>query len=143
MVDAGLVVEKFIRFSSKTPLENIMNPIKNVSKITTRDTFVLDVKNDIEDSLVKIQTIIKSYSEIYNEFSKEGDSILSKISNKINRLKIDCDTASDIPRWVEHWFRKDNGWAQGVVIIGALAVGFGIMCISPWGAIGSKPAAGC
>lgn len=108
LVDAGLVVEKFIRFSSKTPLENIMNPIKNVSKITTRDTFVLDVKNDIEDSLVKIQTIIKSYSEIYNEFSKEGDSILSKISNKINRLKIDCDTASDIPRWVEHWFRKDR-----------------------------------
>lgn len=46
--DAGLKVEKYIRFSAKAPLEDIMAPIKSVGSTSENDTFVEDVQTDLE-----------------------------------------------------------------------------------------------
>ncbi len=106
--DAGLQVEQFIKFSSKAPLASIMNPIKGVNKITTRDTLVSDVRTDLEWFLNYFNEAVKSSNKSYNKADKEGDNITDQFIECMRALRADCETAYNIPTWVEHTFSKDR-----------------------------------
>lgn len=106
--DAGLQVQQFIKFSSKAPLTSIMNPIKEVNKITTRDTFVSDVKTDLEQLLNTLNESVKSSNQSYYNAIQEGDNITEQIHDDIKALQGDCETAYNIPTWVEHFFSSDR-----------------------------------
>lgn len=97
--DEGLTVEKFIRFSSKSPLTDIMNPIKEVKKIASRDTFVDDVKVVIEHYLKSLDNSVKRHNENYNRVRRDGEHINYEIEDCMNNLKNDCQEASEIPKW--------------------------------------------
>lgn len=106
--DAGLQVQQFIKFSSKAPLTSIMNPIKEVNKITTRDTFVSDVKTDLEQLLNILNEFVKSSNQSYNNAVQEGENITDQILDCMKALQGDCEIAYNIPRWVEHFFSSDR-----------------------------------
>lgn len=106
--DAGLQVQQFIKFSSKAPLTSIMNPIKEVNKITTRDTFVSDVKTDLEQLLNTLNESVKSSNQSYYNAIQEGDNITEQIHDDIKALQGDCEIAYNIPTWVEHFFSSDR-----------------------------------
>lgn len=106
--DAGLQVQQYIRFSAKEPLASIMNPIKTVNKIVTRDTFVYDVKNDLEQLLKILDDAVKSSNENYDNVSQEGENITEEFIDCMKSLQSDCETAYNIPQWVEHLFSKDR-----------------------------------
>ena len=48
LANEGLTVQQFIRFSSQAPLEQIMNPIQSVERISNRANFLSDLRTDIE-----------------------------------------------------------------------------------------------
>ena len=106
--DAGLQVQQFIKFSSKAPLTSIMNPIKGVNKITTRDTFVSDVGIDLEQLLNILDEAVKSSNQSYDNARQEGDEITDQFIECMKALQGDCETAYNIPQWVEHLFSKDR-----------------------------------
>lgn len=106
--DAGLQVQQFIKFSSKAPLTSIMNPIKEVNKITTRDTFVSDVKTDLEQLLNTLNELIESSNQSYYNAIREGDNITEQIHDDIKALQGDCEIAYNIPKWVEHFFSSNR-----------------------------------
>lgn len=102
--DAGLQVQQYIRFSAKAPLASIMNPIKAVNKIATRDTFVYDVKNDLEQLLKILDNAVKNYNENYDNVRKEGESLDEGIVRALQGLQNDCQDAYGIPQQTDHWF---------------------------------------
>lgn len=106
--DAGLQVQQYIRFSAKAPLASIMNSIKAVNKIATRDTFVYEVKNDIEQLLKILDDAVKSSNENYDNVRQEGENITDEFIDCMKALQSDCETAKNIPQWVEHLFSKDR-----------------------------------
>lgn len=108
LTDEGLKVEKFIKFSAKAPLTDIMNPIKGVSKIATRDTFVNDVKNDIEQLLKILNDGVKQCNDSYNTARQEGDAITDEFIECMKAMQEDCGTAYNIPHWETHLFSSDR-----------------------------------
>ena len=108
LTDEGLKVEKFIKFSARAPLTDIMNPIKGVSKIATRDTFVNDVKNDIEQLLNILDDGVKQCNDSYNTARQEGDDITDEFIECMKAMQEDCGTAYNIPHWETHLFSSDR-----------------------------------
>lgn len=108
LTDEGLKVEKFIKFSAKAPLTDIMNPIKGVSKIATHDTFVNDVKNDIEQLLNILDDGVKQCNDSYNTARQEGDDITDEFIECMKAMQEDCGTAYNIPHWETHLFSSDR-----------------------------------
>ncbi len=104
----GLSVQQFIHFSSKAPLANIMNPIKSVNKIAARDTFVADVRTDLEQLLKILDDAVKSGNESYDSVRQQGEDITDQFIDCMKLLQSDCETAYNMPTWVEHTFRKDR-----------------------------------
>lgn len=97
--EAGLQVQQYIRFSAKAPLASIMNPIKTVNKIATRDTFVYDVKNDLEQLLKILDDAVKSSNENYDNARQEGEKITEEFFDCMKALQGDCEEAYGIPQW--------------------------------------------
>ena len=108
LTDEGLKVERFIKFSARAPLTDIMNPIKGVSKIATRDTFVNDVKNDIEQLLNILDDGVKQCNDSYNTARQEGDDITDEFIECMKAMQEDCGTAYNIPHWETHLFSSDR-----------------------------------
>lgn len=106
--DAGLQVEQFIKFSSKAPFASIMNPIKGVNKITTRDTLVSDVRTDLEWFLNHFNEAVKSFNKSYHQVYQEGENITDQFIECMRALQADCETAFNIPTWVKHTFSKSR-----------------------------------
>ena len=106
--DVGLQVQQFIKFSSKAPLASIMNPIKGVNKITTRDTLVSDVRTDLECFLNHFNEAVKSSNKSYHQVYQEGENITDQFIECMRALQTDCETAYNIPTLVKHIFSKDR-----------------------------------
>ena len=106
--DAGINVQRYIRFSAKAPLVSIMDPIKNVKKIASRDTFVMDVKTDLEQLMKILDNCVKEANSNYNNVSREGENLTEEFYDCLRALQGDCEIAANIPQWVEHLFSKDR-----------------------------------
>ena len=99
LADAGLSVEAFIRFSSHTPLKVIMEPIKTVSKISVRDTFLSDVDDDINQLLTILDKSCNDQRAAYDAAFQEGESITEQFISSKLRLQADCDKALTLPSY--------------------------------------------
>ena len=106
--DEGLKVEKFIRFSSKAQLQDIMNPIKSVTRTNVRDTFVDDVENDLNSLLEIMDNFVKENNKSYNNALQKGDNITNQFIDCLKNMQTDCADASNIPHWEEHLFSSDR-----------------------------------
>lgn len=99
--EAGLSVEAIIRFSSHSPLNTIMEPIRTVTKISVRDTFLSDINDDLNQLLSILDNSQKEQRASYDAAFQEGESITEQFISSMNWLKSDCDKASGIPRFQE------------------------------------------
>lgn len=104
----GLKVEKFIKFSSKAPLADIMDPIKSVHKDTTRDNFESDVRNDLEELLYIFNNVVKGCNKKFDQASQEGDDLDDEFIKCLKEMQEDCGTAYSIPHWETHFFDSDK-----------------------------------
>lgn len=108
LAEAGLQVEQFIRFSSKSPLENIMAPIRNVPRSESREAFVSDIHNDLEDFLRVFDEAIKTSTQDIGEKTKTRESIFNGIQEGISTLLFDCEKLKRIPTYETHLFGSDK-----------------------------------
>lgn len=123
LAEEGLKVEQFIRFSAKESLNIIMNPIKSINRDTKRDAFVTTVGEEIERIRSGLNDNIKDYNKKYNEARREVDEIDHGLIDCLKGLRSDCETAANIPRWVEHRFSKDRfemSASEGTLLINLL-----------------------
>lgn len=98
--DAGLKVEKYIRFSSKAPLEDIMTPVHSVSRDKTRDNFVKDIDEDLTDLLNVIQNGVNAAEQEYKHLEKNSQDVTTEFIACLNDLHESCDTVRNIPNFV-------------------------------------------
>lgn len=108
LADSGLKVERFIRFSSKAPLADIMNPIKAVKTTSETNTFVEDVLEDLKNVAKSSEDKAKEAKRNNDEHNKKYDKLIEEFNATLNDISEECDEAADIPRWEEHLFSKDR-----------------------------------
>ena len=108
LANEGLQVLQFIRFSTKTPLANIMTPIKSVKRIDSRDTFIQYVKGDIEWFLNDLSNAVTTKNNSYKEIDEQGDELQNKFVDVLKKMQDVCIEASNIPRWETHIFSSDR-----------------------------------
>ena len=108
LAEAGLQVEQFIRFSSKSPLENIMASIRNVPRSESREAFVSDIHNDLKDFLRVFDEAIRTSAQEIREKAKTINGIKDGIEKGIKDLKNDCDKLSNIPTYETHFFGSNK-----------------------------------
>lgn len=106
--DEGLTVEKFIKFSSKAPLSDIMVPIQNVQHIAAKEQYLSDLGDYINNCLGIIDSQVKETNRKYQQAEANGQKIDEKFIQQMRTLYGHCATASRIPHFEEHLFRKDN-----------------------------------
>ena len=122
--DAGLKVEQYIRFSARTPLEDIMAPIKSVGSTSESDTFVEDVQNDLESLSKKYESTVQDASREYDRHAKAHRKQTGKVERCLNAISDNCSDAQDIPQWKTHTFSKDRyemSGDEGERLIGILS----------------------
>lgn len=106
--DAGLKVEKYIRFSAKAPLEDIMAPIKSVGSTSENDSFMEDVQTDLEGLLKKYESTVQDASREYDRHAKAHRKQAGKVERCLEAISDNCSDAADIPHWETHTFSKDR-----------------------------------
>ena len=108
LAEAGLQVEQFIRFSSKSPLENIMAPIRNVPRSESREAFVSDIHNDLKNFLERFDEAIRTSTQEIGEKTKTREGIFNGIQEGISSLLFDCERLKSIPKYETHFFGSDK-----------------------------------
>ena len=106
--DEGVSVQEFIRFSVKTPLENIMQPILSVTHSAEQESYIDDISQMLkgfEEEMSKdVQDLNKKQLALFNKGEILAGRYKSELINVINN----CNEAAGIPEWTEHWFSKDR-----------------------------------
>lgn len=108
LASEGLTVQQFIRFSSQAPLEQIMNPIQNVERISNRTNFLSDLKTDIEEYLKIFKEAVAESEHKYNNAVQDWEQFSKEFWECLENMKNNCKRAYDIPKWVEHVFSSDR-----------------------------------
>lgn len=106
--DEGLKVEKFIRFSAKAALADIMTPIKNVKHLAEKEQYLSDLGDGINNILGILDSQVKEADKEYRKAETNGQRVDDKFIQQMKTLYGHCNTAAGIPHYEEHLFRKDN-----------------------------------
>lgn len=106
--DEGLKVEKFIRFSAKAALADIMTPIKNVKHLAEKEQYLSDLGDGINNILGILESQVKEADKEYRKAEAKGQEIDDEFFQQMETLSDHCSTAAEIPHYEEHIFRKDN-----------------------------------
>lgn len=108
MSDEGLTVETFIRFSSKAPIDDIMNPIKTVKHLSEKEYYIYDLGQYIQGITSLFENAVKEANDNYQEAMSNIHKIDNEFINKTHSLEDNCETAVEIPKFKERLFRKDD-----------------------------------
>lgn len=106
--EEGLNVEKFIRFSAKAPLEDIMSPIRSIKHDESRDEFVNIVEQDILQLMDILSNGVKEADKEYNTCTEKARKITDKYNDGMQALWNACNEAAGIPHWETHFFGSDR-----------------------------------
>lgn len=106
--DEGLKVEKFIRFSAKAALADIMAPIKNVKHLAEKEQYLSDLGDGIDNILNILNSQVKEADKEYQKAVADGQKVDDNFFQQIKTLYNHCNTAAGIPHFEGHLFRKDN-----------------------------------
>ena len=106
--DEGLKVERFVRFSAKAPLTDIMDPICSIHHDESRDAFIDIVEEDLKNLMDIFDTYVKNAEKELRKSEKKLDRITNTCIDELKDLYDSCSEAHEIPQWKEYTFRKDR-----------------------------------
>lgn len=106
--DEGVSVNGFVRFSAKSPLSDIMNPIKSIKRDETQMSYLDNLTNYLEELSKELKSTLKTANQKQMECFNKCDSLMDDYEKVIRNMRNDCDDAKRIPHEEEHWFRKNN-----------------------------------
>lgn len=106
--DEGITVQKFIRFSAKAPLDNIMQPILSVSHSSEQETYIIDIIDKLNKIERELSDDVQNLNKKQLALFKQGNQLVDKYVEAIKNVINNCNEAASIPEWTEHWFSKDR-----------------------------------
>lgn len=106
--DEGLSVNGFIRFSAKSPLSDIMNPIKSIKPDETQMSYLVNLVNYLNELSEELNSTLKTANQKQMECFNKCDSLMDDYESVIRNMRNDCEDAKNIPHEEEHWFRDNN-----------------------------------
>lgn len=106
--DEGVTVQKFIRFSAKAPLDDIMQPILSVTHSTEQESYIVGFREMLNGFVEELDKNVQKLNQKQLALHKQGDKLVDKYNDAIRRLGNNCEEAANIPQWTEHIFSKDR-----------------------------------
>lgn len=106
--DEGVAVQQFIRFSAKTPLNNIMQPILSVTHSTEQESYINDFRNKLHGLVDELSVDVQKLNKKQLALFAQGNKLVDRYNDAIRRLGNNCEEAAGIPQWTEHWLSKDR-----------------------------------
>lgn len=106
--DNGISVQKFIRFSAKAPLKDIMEPIHSVKRDAEQDAFMHELLENVAN-LVKDLKNKNSEANIKQlNLSQRCRWYENQCDRMINMFKNVCEDAIKIPHFEKYLLKKDR-----------------------------------
>lgn len=106
--DEGVTVQKFIRFSAKESLDDIMQPILSVTHSTEQESYIVGFREMLNSFVEELSKNVQKLNQKQLALHKQGDKLFDKYNDAIRRLRNNCEEAANIPQWTEHIFSKDR-----------------------------------
>ncbi len=106
--DEGLSVNGFIRFSTKSPLSDIMDPIKSIKRDETQMSYLVNLENYLNKLSEELNGTLKTANQKQMESFMKCDFLMNDYERLIRDMQVDCEDAKNIPHEEEHWFRDAN-----------------------------------
>ena len=107
---AEINFEKIIRFSSKVPLSDIMDPISQINRDTNQDNYLADLKDVIAQWVKELNDNVLEQKRNSDSLSKKIDSICDKYNKANAALGNDCEEAADIPQYKSGFLGIGEGY---------------------------------
>ena len=107
---AEINFEKIIRFSSKAPLSDIMDPISHINRDTNQDNYLADLKDVIAQWVKELNDNVLEQKRNSDSLSKKIDSICDKYNKANAALGNDCEAAADIPQYKSGFLGIGEGY---------------------------------
>lgn len=108
LTDAGLKVNKVIRFSKKTSLSDMMNVIKTISHDERKEGYLNFLQEEMDLLLNEQERVVKEKQQKADELLNKCNALVDQYNQAISDLQKDCETVSNIPHFETHIFSKDN-----------------------------------
>jgi GTPase SAR1 family protein len=106
--DEGVTVQKFIRFSAKASLDDIMQPILSVTHSTEQESYIVGFREMLNGFVEELSKNVQKLNQKQLALHKQGDKLVDKYNDAIRKLGNNCEEAANIPQWTEHIFSKDR-----------------------------------
>lgn len=105
--DAGVKIERCIRFSSLTPIDELLDLFASIENDTSAEAYLVNLTRDFLPNLKKeCEDELKSATNEYVESSEKCDFALRNITAKCNKIQNDSAEASSIPNSKKRGFFK-------------------------------------
>lgn len=108
LINEGVSVNGFIRFSAKSPLSDIMNPIKSIKRDETQMTYLVNLTNYLNKLSEELNKTLKAANKKQMECFNQCDLLMDDYERVIINMRNDCEDAKSIPHEEDHWFRDIN-----------------------------------
>ena len=107
----GISVQKFIRFSSKAALDDIMQPILSVTHDSEHDNYIEHVREQLNSLERKQNQLRKQKNDEYTKLERINIKLDSDFDDVLKELEDNCQSVCDLPQKNEHkWnpFKDEN-----------------------------------
>lgn len=112
-----VIVQDYIRFSSKEPLSNIMKPIGLVKKTDNIINFMEESINEFKEGIQNMNNEVKDLKKEYDEWQRKANNCTDRYNQAISLLYQNCEEAAGIPQYneyvVQFWKDPDFKMSQG------------------------------
>ena len=106
--NAGIPVEGYIRFSSKAPLSDIMNPIKEVKHDTTKESFLQEILDYVGRCVTTKEKDATSAKRNADKLLGKSNMLRDRYNDVLRELADNCDEAVSIPHFETYWIKKNR-----------------------------------
>lgn len=106
--DNGISVQKFIRFSAKAPLKDIMEPINSVKRDVEQDAFMHGLLENVANLVNDLKNKNSEANKRQSNLFKQCSLLVDEYNKAISSLQRDCSRAANIPHYETHFFSSDK-----------------------------------
>jgi hypothetical protein len=99
----GVSVEGYLRFSSKAPLDSIMNPIKSIKTNAHDGAYLRAIKDFMKDVKKNADAKVKECNEKYRQCNSDFEEAIETFDKTCNTLQENCIYAANI---------LENSWTE-------------------------------
>lgn len=100
--DEGVSVQKFIRFSAKAPLEDIMQPILSVTHCGEQETYVEDVMEMLKSLESKQEQLSRNKHQEYIRLENSNNKLDFEFKDILKELQDNCQSVRQLPQKNDH-----------------------------------------